>query len=783
MIYDRGMKSFPASLPQQPIMYPVLDLEYARQTASGWNTQHKGFAGYVTQFKVQDEYIDQFETHTVGDSHYEELWIPAEEIEALNQHILGHIKVVEAHFGKKFQGFIPEQHGLQGKNAVEQFSVLTDFFLKKRLDFYLEIKRNHKAVFLNYPFWLTNSSKNSGLQEKVLQAIREAWLASFPQIPLPLPHVQDEPAPTRSRFLIEEEGDILGDDPVHSPSSSEPEDEDTFGTEKGDLVSPLEEEDQKVVPSQPVQIEPLPLIEVADEEISPGEEKGSEVHHPLPPPRAAHSIGKEIRPPERPDPRLVHGVELGSRGEYRAAIGELSRLVAERPNHVIARTSLGVAFHQVGEDDRALASYEAALKVDPIYAEAHYFRANILYSRGQMKEAIAAYTVAVGLTPELIDAHRQPVPQDRLTDYTGTPAEMPWIARSAHRILSLNRSLESVPRQADLLKERAAAYYRLRNYTQAIADYTSALALQPQDADALFRRGVAYERLGQQNRAREEYRKALAINPQLPTLYIQRGIDYGSVGNLRQSIDSLTDGIRLDPQNPDSYFNRGTAYFQLGDFRRAIADFSQVIQLSPDDHDAYYWRAVSHEQSGRRQDAIADYRRFLALSQDSRARKEVEQKLAEWEASNQAHPGGRIAISTQEIGSASPEGRDPHLDLHEILTALSDRALRSTWYGKDVKCYGPKAEQLYAYTAKERPIPGRGLLAITSGIQQTVRGDFSAFDPGAEKPWLFIRVWEGSGIYVETDHPEVRKLIQDQFPWAEEVDGATPGYQGFFLPL
>ena len=61
LIYESGMKAFPARLPQQPIFYPVLQLDYARQTASGWNIENGQFAGYVTQFKVDDEYIGQFE--------------------------------------------------------------------------------------------------------------------------------------------------------------------------------------------------------------------------------------------------------------------------------------------------------------------------------------------------------------------------------------------------------------------------------------------------------------------------------------------------------------------------------------------------------------------------------------------------------------------------------------------------------------------------------------------------------------------------------------------------
>ena len=195
LIYDSGMRAFPARLPQQPIFYPVLDLDYARHTASGWNVKNGELAGYVTQFKVEDDYIGQFETHAVGKTQHQELWIPAEEMEEFNKHIAGHIKVVEAHFGDAFEGFVPDQFALQGKNAVEQFTVLANAYLYKRMDFYLEIKRNHKAVFLNYPFWRVYKFKNPGLQEKIIQAIKDAWLSSFPKIPLPLPPPSQEDAP------------------------------------------------------------------------------------------------------------------------------------------------------------------------------------------------------------------------------------------------------------------------------------------------------------------------------------------------------------------------------------------------------------------------------------------------------------------------------------------------------------------------------------------------------------------------------------------------------------
>jgi tetratricopeptide (TPR) repeat protein len=805
LIYDSGMKAFPARLPQQPIFYPVLQLAYARQTASDWNAQNGQFAGYVTQFKVEDEYISPFEKHMVGGSRHQELWIPAEEVEEFNKHILGHIKVLEAHFGDAFQGFVPEQFALQGKNAVEQFTLLANSYLYKRMDFYLEIKRNHKAVFLNYPFWHTYEFKNPGLKGKILQAIKEAWLTSFPKIPLANP-VPEEITPVKQThalvhpvyedITLEEQADSdflvnpvhedvtpvkQTDAQAHAQRSVNPVHEDTAPAEQpysNSLINPIHED---ITPVEQTDADAYAFVKPVHEDATPVEPTDS--------PFFVNPVHEEPALPKQTEAHahFVQGIHLGLSGKYREAVDELSQAVEEDPDDVIAHTSLGVAFHRLGEEDRALACYEAALKIDPNSAETHYFRANILYAHGNVREAIAGYTRAIGLKPELIEAYEEPAPQDRLIDYSHSPAEMVWIARPAHRILHLNKSLETHSGQANLFKERAAAYYRLWNYEQTIADYSSSLALQPDDASALHSRGVAYEQLGQFERALEDYQQTIAIHPQLSDVYIQRGVTFGKMGNFRQSIASLTEGIRLAPKNPDGYFNRGTSHFHLGDFESAIADFSMVIQLSSNDEAAYYWRGISHEEAGRQREAIADYKQFLMLSQDSHAREEVEQRLSQWNVGKPDSTSSRSAVldDRQKTSQApSPSGEpDQELDLYSLLVALGERALHSIWFGSDVDCYGEKAEELYAFTDHNRPIQGRDFLAITSGIRQTIQGDFQAFDKGAASHWLFLRAWDGSGFYIETDDPNSKARLKTHFQSMEEVDGASPPYEGLFIRI
>jgi tetratricopeptide (TPR) repeat protein len=807
LIYDSGMKAFPARLPQQPIFYPVLQLEYARQIASDWNVKNGQFAGYVTEFKVEDPYISKFEKHTVGGSQHQEFWIPAEEMEEFNKHISGHIKVVEAHFGDAFRGFVPDKFGLQGKNAVEQFTLLANSLIYKRMDFYLELKRNHKAVFLNYPYWQKCNFKNPGLKEKVIQAIKEAWLTSFPQIPLPLPpQVQEDSPPVKQtpahtqRWEEAAQEDVTEVDETDAYSFEEAFHEDITPVEETDSP-PFSENSPERWSGLGNPAERRSIFQTSSEDVTPTEETDSDsledlldeddmdVKQPDTPTRSMVNPDREDRTPVKQiDSHFVQGIKLSLGGNYQEAIGELSKAVAEDSDHVVAHTSLGVAFHRLGEDGRALSCYETALKLDPIYAEAHYFRSNILYSQGNVQEAIAGYTVAIGLEPELIEAHQKPAPQDRLTDYTDSPAEIYRIAKPAYRILDLNKSLEANPGQADLFKERAAEYYRLRNYVQAIADYSSYLAIRPDDASVLHLRGVAYEQLGQFDRAQDDYQRAIVLNPRLSDEYINRGVNFGQIGNLRQAIANLTDAIRLAPKNPYGYFNRGTAFLQQGDFERAIDDFSNVIRLSPEDEEAYYWRGISNEQAGRQQEAIADYRQFLALSQDQNARAEIEQKLRTWREWNQRdrnRVSDRSVIpnegqKTNRVQAGKPES---DRDLYGLLIALGERALHSTWFGSGVNCYGEKAEELYAFTDQNKPIAGQDFLHIAAGIRQTMKGDFQAFDPGATSPWIFLRAWEGSGFYVETNDPNTEKQLKTYFQAVEEVEGVSPPYKGLFIRI
>lgn len=95
LIANSGFSAYPPRLPDQPIFYPVMNEAYARQIAKDWNSRiNDDKVGYVTRFAVREEVCNQYNREVVGDKTHEELWVPAEELDAFNQAIVGKIEVI-----------------------------------------------------------------------------------------------------------------------------------------------------------------------------------------------------------------------------------------------------------------------------------------------------------------------------------------------------------------------------------------------------------------------------------------------------------------------------------------------------------------------------------------------------------------------------------------------------------------------------------------------------------------------------------------------------------------
>lgn len=106
LILASDSRAFPPRLPEQPIFYPVLNVDYATEIARFWNPvdSRSRFAGFVTAFELDATHFERFEVQVVGGRQHEELWVPAEQLPEFNAHLRSPIRVLSAFYGPEFTG-------------------------------------------------------------------------------------------------------------------------------------------------------------------------------------------------------------------------------------------------------------------------------------------------------------------------------------------------------------------------------------------------------------------------------------------------------------------------------------------------------------------------------------------------------------------------------------------------------------------------------------------------------------------------------------------------------
>ncbi len=179
LIYESGMRAFPARLIDQPIFYPVTNQEYAVQIARNWNTKSVGQSGYVLTFTVPDHFAARFEKRIVGASTHEELWVPAEMLPEFNSQIEYRIELIRAFFSPNFTGLnMPEpsfgglHDAFHSGTAGSQLKALKELNEQGKLA--EAVRLYNTAIFLSYPFWLTLSSS-----EAILNQVGSIWSSQF----------------------------------------------------------------------------------------------------------------------------------------------------------------------------------------------------------------------------------------------------------------------------------------------------------------------------------------------------------------------------------------------------------------------------------------------------------------------------------------------------------------------------------------------------------------------------------------------------------------------------
>jgi predicted Zn-dependent protease len=263
------------------------------------------------------------------------------------------------------------------------------------------------------------------------------------------------------------------------------------------------------------------------------------------------------------------------------AVQALAKVVAQNPGSAPARQLLAGAYAAAGDLKGAIGTLSEIIDYAPQLAET---LALYLEQDGQLKEAAAAYTVALSQQPN-------------------------------------NRQLKL---------RRIMALSKAKDYDQAVRYATEARKQHPDDPNFPLALVDLYADAGRPGDAEKLLRQMLANEPSNPTVLNHLGYMLANRGEqLDEAVTLVKKALDAKPDQPEFLDSLGWAYYKRGELNDAVKYLSQAAAKLPENSEVQDHLGDAHAKRGSMQDAITAWTKALAGDGQGIDKAAVDRKLQE----------------------------------------------------------------------------------------------------------------------------------------------------------
>ena len=196
---------------------------------------------------------------------------------------------------------------------------------------------------------------------------------------------------------------------------------------------------------------------------------------------------------------------------------------------------------------------------------------------------VSAFLVCTALTLSVARAQDTAPPAAASTTSLSAPAGK-RLSNGEYKaqIKAADATLKTKPKDADARLSRATAHLELKNYEEAVADYTALLKTQPSNQEWLYLRGTAYLRGEMFQQANTDFTKILKADPKHKPSLLYRGVARMKMLNFKGAIPDFGAIIEQEPENADALEYRGVCYSHSGQDALAMQDLEKAAALNPE---------------------------------------------------------------------------------------------------------------------------------------------------------------------------------------------------------
>jgi tetratricopeptide (TPR) repeat protein len=263
------------------------------------------------------------------------------------------------------------------------------------------------------------------------------------------------------------------------------------------------------------------------------------------------------------------------------SLDDYSQIIKLDPNDATAYAERAELYLAKKDPKRALNDIEKALVLNPQNAHYYMIQGQILAIKGNLREAVIAFTRSIQLGNDEARPFRGNVILEKKVE---SQDDVQMVRDDFNHILSLYPDHPNREKMQGILR-------RMDQIEQQSIRMASTMP-----AELLISEGVRYAQMGNTQNAIQNFTEAIRQNPKLAEAYNNRGAVYNKTRDFDRAIEDFTRAIKLKADYYEAYIARGQAQQAKGNLRAASEDFNYVIQHAPKNNTVYQYAVTQSQQ-------------------------------------------------------------------------------------------------------------------------------------------------------------------------------------------
>lgn len=337
---------------------------------------------------------------------------------------------------------------------------------------------------------------------------------------------------------------------------------------------------------------------------------------------------------QKADAHFNKGLRFSEIGQYERALTEYNAALHIKPTASCLNMK-GYLLYNLSRYEEALAAYKEALKIDAKHLYALVNKGDVLQKLGQADKARTAYETAFFLSGKAKKKHQR-VPK---------AASLVGLGRYEEALTYLEPLLEQAPTDQYILlikgralqglgREEAAAYFELakkpqliyeaedfnqkgdnlrerKQFAEALVAYEAALKIQPLSYDSLFCKAYVLGKLGRDEESLAAYEAVLTLKPRCDASLNNKGYHLYKLGRYEEALVAYEAGLNINLKDEVLLNNKGDTLAQLKRYQEALVAYEACLKIRPKDSALLNNKGDTLNELGRYEEALVAYEAAL----------------------------------------------------------------------------------------------------------------------------------------------------------------------------